>query len=69
MANSAPCGGDAFVPYGRIPMPAPANRTCEICGHATKEAAEAAHSAIFGLTTLPGPYGKCMGALGMRTVT
>ena len=66
MGSSAPCGGDCFTPYGDAPLIRADCRTCEICGNASKEAAEAAWRAIYGPAEprLPGPYGKCLGPFG-----
>ena len=67
MPSDPPCGGDAFTPCPGAPMPAPGQRTCEVCGNATKEAAESAMRDRTGVTvSLPGPYGKCLGTLGNR---
>ena len=66
MASKCPCRGDVFTPYGDAPMPAPNERTCEVCGNASKEAAEAAMLERTGMKiSLPGPFGKCLGSCGL----
>jgi len=67
MANSAPCGGDAYKPWGDARYPSSRNNwTCDTCAHATKEAAEDAMRRRQGLKLpMPPPYGKCLGHLGL----
>jgi len=66
--SSAPCGGDAYKPWGDASYPHyPDEWTCLTCAHATKEAAEDAMRRRLGVTIpLPPPYGKCLGHLGLK---
>ena len=70
--SSAPCGGDAYRPWGDAPSPTSREFwTCDTCAHASQEAAEAAASAWTGLDMtgrLPEPFGKCLGAAGLEVV-
>ena len=68
--SSAPCGGDAYKPYGDASYPLSRDEwTCETCAHASKEAAEDAMRRSLGIEVdVPPPYGKCMGHLGTQVL-